>query len=156
MSLIEDPFVIQCFNMSSLPKDPAGRMQKITEMIQAGMISIKEGRRLLDYPDLDQVEKLANSSEERIYQILDRIVEDGEYTPPDPFMDIILATELTTQYYNLYVAAKLEEDRAQMLRDFFSQLQSLKQAATPPAAPPQGNPLWSLTPSHNRKTRSFI
>ena len=54
-------------------------------------------------------------------------------------MDIILATELTTQYYNLYVAAKLEEDRAQMLRDFFSQLQSLKQAATPPAAPPQGN-----------------
>ncbi len=139
MDFVKSPFVVQVFNQSSLPKDPAGRMQKITEMIQAGMISIKEGRRLLDYPDLDQVEKLANSSEERIYQILDRIVEDGEYTPPDPFMDIILATELTTQYYNLYVAAKLEEDRAQMLRDFFSQLQSLKQAATPPAAPPQGN-----------------
>ena len=43
-------------------------------MIGAGMISIAEGRRLLDYPDLEQVEKLANASEERIFQILDDIL----------------------------------------------------------------------------------
>lgn len=135
MSLIQDPFVIQCFNMSSLPRDPAGRMQKISEMVQAGMISIKEGRRLLDYPDLDQVEKLANASEERIFQILDKIVEDGEFTPPDVFMDLQLATELVVQYYNLYSAAKLEEDRAEMLRTFHTQIQSLIQAATPPPMP---------------------
>lgn len=140
MDLLQDPFVIQVFNQSSLPKDPSGRMQKITEMIQAGMISIKEGRRLLDYPDLDQVEKLANASEERIFQILDKIVEDGEYTPPDPFMDIQLANDLTVQYYNLYTAAKLEEDRAQMLRDFYSQVQALKQAAMPPAPVGAPNP----------------
>lgn len=144
MSLIQDPFVIQCFNMSSLPRDPAGRMQKITEMIQAGMITIKEGRRLLDYPDLDQVEKLANASEERIFQILDKIVEDGEYTPPDPFMDLQTATQLSVQYYNLYSASKLEEDRCEMLRNFFNQVQTLVQAAQPPAmpavAPPQANP----------------
>jgi hypothetical protein len=139
-SLIQDPFVIQVFNQSSLPKDPSGRMQKITEMIQAGMISIKEGRRLLDYPDLDQVEKLANASEERIYQILDKIVEDGEYTPPDPFMDLQLASELVVQYYNLYSAAKLEEERCQMLRDFFSQVQTMTQAAQPPAPMPAGAP----------------
>lgn len=135
MSLLQDPFVIQVFNQSSLPKDPSGRMQKITEMIQAGMITIKEGRRLLDYPDLDQVEKLANASEERIYQILDKIVEDGEYTPPDPFMDLKLASDLVVQYYNLYSAAKLEEDRCQQLRDFFTQVQNMVQAATPPSAP---------------------
>jgi hypothetical protein len=143
MSLIKDPFIIQVFNMSSLPKDPAGRMQKVTEMIQAGMITIKEGRRLLDYPDLDQVEKLANASEERILQILDSIVEDGEYTPPDVFMDLDLANELSIQYYNLYSSAKLEEERCEMLRTFFSQVQTLKQAAMPPmpapgaAIPPQ-------------------
>ncbi len=135
MTLLKDPFVIQCFNMSSLPRDPAGRMQKVTEMIQSGMISVKEGRRLLDYPDLEQNEKLANASEERIFQILDEIVEDGKYTPPDPFMDLELANELTVQYYNLYVASKLEEERAQMLRDFFAQIQTLKQAAMPPPMP---------------------
>jgi hypothetical protein len=134
IKMLNDPFVIQVFNQSSLPKDPAGRMQKVTEMIQAGMITLKEGRRLLDYPDLEQVEKLANASEERIYQILDKIVEDGEYTPPDPFMDLKLASDLVTQYYNLYVGAKLEEDRAQMLRDFFSQVQTLIQSAMQPQA----------------------
>lgn len=138
MSLIQDPFVIQCFNMSSLPRDPAGRMQKIAEMIQSGMISIKEGRRLLDFPDLGEVEKLANASEERIFQILDKIVEEGEYTPPDTFMDLQLASELCVQYYNLYVAAALEEDKAQMLRDFFTQVQAMITQAQQPIAPPPG------------------
>ncbi len=136
MSLLQDPFVIQCFNMSSLPRDPAGRMQKVTEMIQAGMVSVKEGRRLLDFPDLSQMEKLANASEERIFKILDAIVEDGKYTPPDPFLDLDLATELTTQYYNLYVSANLEDEKVQLIQDFFSQVQALKMAAMPPPAAP--------------------
>ena len=161
MSLIQDPFVIQCFNQSSLPKDPAGRMQKVTEMIQAGMIDIKEGRRLLDFPDLGQMEQLENASEERIFQILDSIVEEGKYTPPDVFMDLSLAAKLATQYYNLYASAKLEEDRSQMLRDFFSQVQTLVQAAQPPvmappaapggapAAAPQALPQSPLVPNGN-------
>jgi hypothetical protein len=146
--ILENPFVIQCYDASSLPRDPAGRLQKVTEMMQANLISPQEGRRLLDFPDIQQVDKLANAAEERILQILDQIVEEGEYTPPDPFMDIALATQLVTQYYNLYSTAKLEEEKAQMLRDFFSQLQALKQAAMPPpmSAPggqmamPQGLP----------------
>lgn len=150
IKMIQDPFIIQVFNQSSLPKDPAGRMQKVTEMIQSGMITIREGRRLLDYPDLEQVEKLANASEERILQILDKIVEDGEYTPPDPFMDLQLANDLSTQYYNLYSSAKLEEERCQMLRDFFSQVQTLKQAAMPSApmgsAPGAGGPVPQANP----------
>lgn len=141
MSLLKDPFVIQAFNTSSLPRDPAGRMAKITEMIQAGMVTIKEGRRLLDYPDLDQVEKLANASEERIYQILDEIVEDGTYTPPDPFLDLQLAQETVVQYYNLYAAAKLEPEKCEMIRDWYTQVGALIQAATaPPPAPAQPTP----------------
>lgn len=142
--ILKDPFVIQCFNMSSLPRDPAGRMQKVTEMIQGGMITIKEGRRLLDYPDLEQVEKLANASEERIYQYLDDIVEEGKYNPPDPFMDLALAKELVVQYYNLYSSAKLEEERSEMLRTFFAQTLALMTAAQPPA--PSGTPGQPLAP----------
>lgn len=145
--LIDDKFVIQCFTQSSLPKDPAGRLAKVTEMVQSGMITLQEGRRLLDYPDLEQVEKLANAAEERIFQILDEIIENSKYTPPDPFMDLNLATQLTTQYINLYSQAKLEEPKAQLLRNFYSQVQALKQAAMPPAMPgqpgappPQANP----------------
>ncbi len=144
-ALIQDSFVIQCFTQSSLPKDPAGRLAKVTEMVQSGMITLQEGRRLLDYPDLEQIEKLANAGEERIFAILDDIIETGKYTPPDPFMDLQLATTLTTQYINLYAPAKLEESKAQKLRDFFNQIQTIKQAAMQPppgmpAAPGQPTP----------------
>jgi hypothetical protein len=157
MSLLKNPFVIQCFNASSLPRDPAGRLQKITEMMQAGMITIKEGRRLLDYPDIEQVERLANASEERIYQILDDIIEDGKYQPADPFMDLQLANDVTVQYYNLYMQCSLEEEKAQMLRDFFVSVQGLKgqaqQAASPqptPQANPEPLPQSPLVPNANQ------
>jgi hypothetical protein len=130
-----DDFVVQCYTQSSLPKDPAGRMQKVVEMIQSGMVSIQEGRRLLDYPDLGQIEKLANAGEERIFSYLDDIIETGKYNPPDPFMDLNLAQTLTVQYINLYMPAKLEEEKVQKLRDFFNQIQAIKQAAQPPVAP---------------------
>ena len=123
-------------------------------MVQSGMITLQEGRRLLDYPDLEQIEKLANASEERIFQILDEIIETGKYTPPDPFMDLNLATQFTTQYINLYGQCKLEESKAQKLKDFFSQVQELKQAAMPPPvtppmpqASPQAPPTSPLVPN---------
>lgn len=133
---IKNPFVIQCFNVSSLPREPAGRMQKVTEMIQSGMISIKEGRRLLDFPDLEQMELLANASEERIFQVLDQIVETGEYTPPDSFMDLQLASELAVQYYNLYASAKLEEEKCELIRTFHTQVQAIITASQPPPMDP--------------------
>lgn len=141
-AMLRDTFVIQAFDESSLPRDPSGRLQKIVEMIQAGMVTVQEGRRLLDYPDIDQVEKLANSGEERILQYLDEMVESGKYSPPDPFMDLDLAQQLVTQYYNLYVAAKLEESKAQMLRDFFTQIQTMKteMMAPPPGGAPAPGP----------------
>jgi hypothetical protein len=137
--LIENP-VIQCFSASSLPRDPAGRLAKVTELMQGGLISPQEGRRLLDYPDIEQVDKLENAVEERILQALDDIVESGTYTPPDPYMlaQPGLATKLVTQYYNLYVPAKLEENKAQLLRNFFLAVQNLEQAAMAPPAPAPG------------------
>lgn len=146
--MIKDTFVIQCFTQSSLPKDPAGRLQKVTEMVQSGMITLQEGRRLLDYPDLEQVEKLANAGEERILQILDDIIESGKYTMPDPFMDLQLASTTVVQYINLYASAKLEESKMQKLRDFFTQVQTLITAATPQPAPmaPGGAPTPQASP----------
>jgi hypothetical protein len=142
MDFIKDPFVVQISEESLLPKEGPGRLQTIVERIQSGMYSIREGRRLLSDPDMQQIDVLQNAAEERTFQILDKIVEDGEYTPPDPFLDLQLASELTVQYINLYGQCKLEEDRCQMLRNFFQQIQMLIQQATPPPmpAPAPGTP----------------
>ncbi len=132
MGFLKNPFVIQCFSESSLPRQPGGRIATVTEMVQSGMVTIKEGRRLMKAPDLETNEKLDNASEERIFQILDKIVEDNEYTMPDIYLDLDLATTLTVQYINLYLAANLEEEKAENLRKFFRQVQVLKDAGTPP------------------------
>lgn len=148
MKFLKDPFVIQCFDESSLPRDPAGRKETVTEQVQAGMLTIKEARRLLRFPDLEQNEKLDNASEERIFKILDGIVENGKYVAPDAFIDFDLATTLTVQYINLYLAANLEEDKADMLRDFFTAVQALKQAAMPPPMPVQPVPTANPQPNN--------
>lgn len=132
---LDDPFVIQCFEASALPRDPAGRQQKLIEWLQAGAISMDEYKRMSDLPDLGMTQKLDAASEERILKYLDLIVEDGEYTPPDEFMNLQLANKLSVQYYNLYIAANLDPDKAQMLRDFNAQVLALTQAMQPPAPP---------------------
>ncbi len=129
MKFLKDPFVIQCFTESALPRTPAGRIQTVTELVQAGILSLKEGARLMRFPDLEQNERLDNASEERIYQQLDSIVEDGKYIEPDVFLDLNLALQLVVKYLNLYLACKL----------------ALIQAATPPPIPvapntPQASP----------------
>lgn len=149
MKFLKDPFVIQCFTESMLPRTPAGRIEKVTEQVQAGMLTIKEGRRLMRFPDLEQNEKLDNASEERIFKILDEIVESGKYTAPDAFMDLDLATTLVVQYINLYLAANLEEEKADLLRDFFTAVQALKMAAMPPPMP-MGQPAPTANPQPNQ------
>lgn len=146
MTFLNDPFVIQCFNESSLPRDPAGRAAAITERVQSGMITLKEGRRLLNNLDPDQMERLSSASEERTFKYLDEIVEKGKYNQPDMFLDLPLAQELTVQYINYYVAANLEEKKAQQLRDFFTQIQTLMQAANPPTPPAQPVPQANAAP----------
>lgn len=157
MKFLDDPFIIQCFTESSLPRTPAGRIATVTEQVQAGMLTLKEGRRLMKFPDLEQNEVLDNASEERIYKILDAIVEDGDFTSPDEFLDLQLASQITVQYYNLYVAANLEEDKQDMLKEFFLQCQEMIQMSMPqqpmmpagptPQAAPEARPTSPLIPN---------
>lgn len=131
----EDQYLMQTFPISSLPNDPEGRLQTIQEYIQAGMIDPRQGRRLLDFPDIDQVEGLKNSVEERILFGLDKIVDEGKFTPPDPFMDLAMARELALQYYNQFAIAGLEEERLDMIRTFMNQVDDLLNKAQPPQMP---------------------
>jgi hypothetical protein len=139
--LMNNPYVIQCYDESFLPKDPAGRRQTVVEDMQAGIISPDEGRRLLNYPDLEQEDKLKFAAEERVLKMLDDIVDSGKYTPPDPYTNIQLGIEKVTQYYNMYTATKdFPESKAQKLRTWHQQCLSLQQAAMPPPMPGAGAP----------------
>lgn len=145
--MLKDTYVIKCYEESGLPKDPEGRQAKISEMLAAGEITNQEFRRLSNLPDLEASDQLAMALEQRILHDLDAIIEDGEksYNPPDEFIldPSDLATTLTVQTINKYKVTDLEDEKMQLLYDYFTQVQILKQKAMPPqpAPPPQGAPM---------------
>lgn len=135
IDLSDDEFIMKAYPVSSLPDDPAGRLQTIQEYAQAGFIQPRQARRLLDFPDLDQVESLANAAEDYLHEILEKMTDEGIYTPPEPFDDLSLARELALEYYQRGKTNNLEEDRLEMLRRFLEQVNVLMQQAQQP--PPQ-------------------
>lgn len=136
--LQDDDYVIQAFPTSALSKNPAERKQEVIDLMQGGLIEPNEGRRLLDFPDLQQEEELLNAAEERILMVLDEMVHDGKYTPPDPQMDLAMAKKITLQYINKFLQEKLPEKRADLLRTFNQQIDLLQAAAMPPPMPMGG------------------
>lgn len=134
---LKDTYAIECFEESSLPRDPAGRSARLSEMLADGEITLQEFRRMSALPDLKQSDSLANALEERILHDLDAIVTDGEYNPPDEWVldPNDLATTLPIQYINKYIVTDIEEEKLDMLRNYFAQVQILKGRANPPQLP---------------------
>jgi hypothetical protein len=164
IGLLKDTYVIQLFEESSLPKDPAGRQAALSEKLAAGEITLSEFRRLSNFPDLEQSDQLALALEERILSDLDSIIDDGKkgYKAPDVFIldPSDLATTLTVQTINKYAVTDLEEEKKNLLKNYFTQIQALKAQAAPPpvqaAQPPQGQqplpvqpPNPSIAPTSN-------
>lgn len=150
----EDQFQLQIYPISKLPNDPEGRLASVQEMMQAGLIDTQAGKRLLDYPDIDAEENLANAALDYLHKILDQIIEEGKYTAPEPFDDLMEARKLALEYYAQGKMNNLPEDRLELLRRFMGQIDTLQQqaqmamqAAQAPATPPQANP--TPTPTNN-------
>ena len=133
-------FTLQCYSVSRLPRDPAGRLETIQEYIQAGIFSLRRGRKLLDFPDIEAEETLADAQENILTKTLDDIVDEGEYAPPEPTDDLALAKEMVLEYIQHHRATDLEEERMDDLRNWSMQLDELmsKAIAPPPMAGPAG------------------
>jgi hypothetical protein len=131
---------LQCFPTSSLPKDPAGRFAAIQERIQAGFLSMSEGKRLMDYPDLEAHETLANAAEDVLTQTLDDIVDGVRYRPPEPTDNLARAKELAVQYINFGRLHNLGPAEMEDLQTWNAQVDALMQMAMAPAGAPMGGP----------------
>lgn len=143
----DDEFQLQIYPVSKLPNDPEGRLQTIQEMMQAGLITPEAGKRLLDYPDLEAEENLSNSSLDYLHKILDKMTDDGEYTPPEPFDNLQEARKLALEYYALGKLNNLDEDKMELLRTFMKQIDMLLSPS--PTGAPMGQPGLQAVPQAN-------
>jgi hypothetical protein len=132
VDLDEDATVMQCFPTSSLPTDPAGRYQQIQEWVQAGWYTPRQGKRLMDFPDLQAVDTLDSAQEEWIDKCIESIIDGAEDEPMpvlEPFDDVDLAHQLALQTYAQGKTGNLEEWRLEKLRRFIAQAVQIKAAA---------------------------
>jgi len=145
IKLDEDAYEMQCFPTSFLPSTPSGKLQSVQELINSGMISKEDGIRLLDFPDLSSVTSLMTAQTEIIDDILEKMVDSGNYLPPEPFYNLTLALQRSQLSYMKYKLAGVKEDRLELLRRFMGDTADLLKPPAPPAPPmmpesPEGLP----------------
>ncbi len=134
VNMEKDAYVLKVFPSSALPTTPAGRLAMVEQLMQAGLLGAEEAKRLLDFPDLERDLALDRATSDNIDRIIERILDDGIYEAPEPFLDLVLAMKKVQAAYNKAVNDNVQEDRLAMLRQFLAATYILIQRAGSAAA----------------------
>lgn len=115
----QDEYLINVWPQSSLPSKPEGRLQKITEMMNSGLIDPQTAIELLDFPDLESHMNLLLAPSRLIFQMLERMCfEDSEQILPEPNMDLELCLSIGNGYYNWCLLKEFPDEKLNMIREF--------------------------------------
>jgi hypothetical protein len=152
----KDSFIIQGFPANKLSQSPAGKKSDVLDFFNAGWLDSGQAMDLLDFPDMEQFQNLQNAARRNVERLLEEILDEGIYTPPEPTLDLRLSLKMTQMYINRAQAMSVPEERVALLRKFMRQIHALLQeseAATrvaqggmglpaaggPPAVSPDGS-----------------
>jgi hypothetical protein len=87
---LEDvPYTLDLDAASSLSRTPAGRTQTVIEWMQAGIVNMDEGRKLLEHPDLGSAMSLYNAAIEDIDAAIEDIL-DGRTACPEAYQNLTM------------------------------------------------------------------
>ena len=136
INLKRDEYVMKVYPTSLLPTTPAAKLQKVIEMLQAGMLSQQEARALLDYPDLAAVNDMATASQEIFSMMIERILEKGIYQPPEPYMNLSMGIAMMQSAYLRAKINQVPEVRLDLFRRFIEDSIGLLARMQAQAAPP--------------------
>lgn len=146
VNLERDKYIVQVHPVAFLPDTPAGQMQTIKEFgdispdIQQSMISN------LQYPDLDDAVSLATAPLEYADLMISRILEEGEYRPPNSFMDLDLAIRRGTLSLLRAEIGGVSEEHLGLLRQWLDEAVKLKGPPPAPPMPPNAMPQQPMMP----------
>ena len=133
----EDQYVMKMFPTSSLSSTPAGRLQDVQELLQAGFIDIEEGKKLLDFPDLEQYYNMSTAALRDIERQIELIMDESKYQTPEPFQNLPKGIEKFQSAYLFYKAQGAPEEKLELLRRWMTDAEDLLQQAAQPQQSPQ-------------------
>jgi hypothetical protein len=124
---------VQIAAASSLARTPAGRIQFVMELAQAGIISTDSTKRLLQHPDLERELSLYTAALENVEHCLDEIA-DGGRVMPEPFMNLEMVVWRGQLEYLIWRDDGAPEKVLEALRSFVVQAAWMVAKKKAPAA----------------------
>lgn len=127
-----DSYVLKVYPTNMLPSTPAGKLSTVQDMLRLGLLDQTQALSLLDYPDMESAQRLNAAGVEELDMVLDTILYEGSYIPPEPFQNLEFGI---ARAQSKILRARIErapEDRIQMLQDWIEDASMLLQ---PPPAP---------------------
>ena len=140
VDLKETKYIMQVFSSSFLPRTPAARVQKVTELMQSGHVPLDIGFSLLEFPDLEAFANLELANLNLVKDIIEQLSE-GNYIPPEPFMDLNLSKTLVQKSYIDFKIKKLGEDKLKLFRQFVNACAKMMEPPPAPQVPLADTPL---------------
>lgn len=133
-----DRFFMRPYGANPLGDEPAGRLQAVTELVQANVFDRQTSLALLDFPDLQAAISLETAGLKAVQAQIDRMLDTGSYEPPDEFMDLQSAIRVGQLEYNKQLAVqKPDDDKLELLRNYLREAMALAKLAQQQAAPQQ-------------------
>jgi len=113
----------------------SGQLDKAGDLIDKGWLSREDAMAALHIPDLSPIVEVQLSEQRAMQEIVDRVLESGDYTTPDPYLcDRTKLNQYAAARYRIAFTKQMNYPKANL-----ALLRKLIRATTPkpaPAAPP--------------------
>jgi hypothetical protein len=128
-------FEIQVMPASGLPQTPAGKLERVVEMANAGMVDQREARRLLGMPDLEKADRLANAALDDIDRTMEHMLRTGEYLSPLPMQDLAYGLKACASYWLRARMDGEDERKLDLLARWMAEAADTLKPPVPPVPP---------------------
>lgn len=132
----EENIEITIYPSSMLPQTPAGRLERVTEMVQAGLIGPDIARQLLDFPDLDKYNRLENAAIDDLERQFEHMLDKGDYIEPLPYQNLSLGIKMGTSYYLRARMDGVSQSRLDLVARWIEEAAEMLAPPPPPPAAP--------------------
>lgn len=129
VDMSEDQYVMSLFPTSALSSTPAGRLQDVQELIQAGFVSKEDAMKLLDFPDLQSFYNYETAPGEDIDMVIEKIVDDSNYMTPEPYQNLEYGIQKMQKAYLLFRSQNLPEEKLELIRRWIEDASALIERA---------------------------
>lgn len=153
VKLDESEYILKVWPTNMLPSSPAGKMEWVERMMQAGLIDSLTGMMLLDFPDVEAHQSLVFSAVKQSLWVVDQVLYEDKDIEPKEWYDL----ERCIKYMQMGISnAEMEGAPEEVLErgmDFIAKAHAMLAPPAPPM-PPMGPQPAGMVPEGSQPVMS--